>query len=264
MNLFLDIQVYGNGKKHLLTFHGFGKHLDDFKYFAFLEKYYTIHGINLFHHGKSKYPRQRIKKNPLTKTEFTEYIRFYLNENNIDTIDILAYSMGGKFALTLVELMPEKVRNVYLLAPDGLSLNPWYVFAANTKAGNFFTKNYIKDASFLAGLTQAFYRFGVIPEKLKKFVLIQIESRSIRLLVYKVWLSFRKIRPNIKQVKKHSLQHNIKFIILLGKYDSVIKHKLGNKFIKDIENNCELFKLECGHNLFNEEATLLLKSSLEK
>ena len=102
----------------MLAFHGFGRTLDDFKTFKqSLCSQYNIHGFNLFHHGNAEYPNDRITSNTLTKPELKDMLAAYLEAHNIERFSLLAYSIGGRVALCMMEWFPEKVDAVYLYAP---------------------------------------------------------------------------------------------------------------------------------------------------
>ena len=48
-----------------------------------------------------------------------ENIREFLRKENISRFDVAGFSMGGRFALATLEAFPEKIGNVFLIAPDG-------------------------------------------------------------------------------------------------------------------------------------------------
>jgi pimeloyl-ACP methyl ester carboxylesterase len=57
--------------------------------------------------------------------------------------------MGGRVALVLLELMPERVKSLLLLAPDGFKINLIYKFASETKLGRSMYKYLIDHPGWL-------------------------------------------------------------------------------------------------------------------
>ena len=107
----LEYYTYGTGKTPLLAFHGFGRHAKDYKAFETLfgEKY-TIYAFNLFHHGVSEYPEERISQDTFTKHEFKQLFAKFFSENKIEKTAIMGYSLGGKIALMFTEFFFRKSR----------------------------------------------------------------------------------------------------------------------------------------------------------
>lgn len=99
-----------NGNRPLLMFHGYGQDASVFKH---IEGY----SIELFFHGNSIWNKG---EEPLEKSEWKDIIDEFLNKNNITTFSVLGFSMGGKFALATLEAFPGRVKEIILLAPDGV------------------------------------------------------------------------------------------------------------------------------------------------
>ena len=60
-------------------------------------------------------------------------------------IHMLAYSMGGRVALQLLQVMPEQIASLVLMAPDGLHKNKWQWLATKTKIGNLIFRSVMKN-----------------------------------------------------------------------------------------------------------------------
>src|SRR5690349_23491442 len=98
----------GNGKHPLLVFHGFGQ--DHTLYVPLLKSLsprYTLYIVDLFFHGKSEWNEG---EQPLEKKTWNNIVQVLLHDNNITSFSILAYSLGGKFALATVEGFPQRVK----------------------------------------------------------------------------------------------------------------------------------------------------------
>ena len=93
----LEYKLFGSGAEYILAFHGMGREADDFTIFEnTLGKRYTIVAVNLFHHGNSKYPTDRLFHKQIKKKEFVELIEQLLLKEQINRFAIMGYSLGGE------------------------------------------------------------------------------------------------------------------------------------------------------------------------
>src|SRR5690606_39104218 len=121
----------GNGKHPLLVFHGFGQ--DHTLYVPLLRSLsakYTLYIVDLFFHGKSEWNEG---ERPLEKSAWAGIMKVLLQEQNISRFSILAYSLGGKFALAMLEEFPDRIEKLFLVAPDGIKTSFWYSMATYPK-----------------------------------------------------------------------------------------------------------------------------------
>lgn len=78
---------------------------------SLLQNDFEIHSLTFKGHGGNEIPEI-----DFTMAGFAAEVITYLNENNIDTISIFGYSMGGYVGLYLAKHFPEKVTKIYTLA----------------------------------------------------------------------------------------------------------------------------------------------------
>jgi pimeloyl-ACP methyl ester carboxylesterase len=246
----LEYYTYGTGKKALLAFHGFGRHAKDYKVFESLfgEKY-TIYAFNLFHHGDSEYPKNRISKNTFTKYEFKQLFTQFFRENNIEQSAIMGYSLGGKIALMFTEVFAEKVESLWLFAPDGIKKNFWYFIASNTSVGRGVYKYFLENPQLFFSMVNGMHKTRLINDKIKKFAINNMDEKEKRELVYKVWLTFKDTNPNMKLCIQNIKKQDIPVYQFFGKNDKVIKPKLGDWFSKQISQVENYHVLDAGHVL---------------
>lgn len=114
-NLLYTDRIQGNGPP-LLMLHGWGMSLEDIKPLGhLLSPQADIHLVDLPGFGHSPYPGE-----VWNSFQYANRLVAYLNENNIDQIDLLGHSFGGKVALSLANLYPTRVRKLILIATSGL------------------------------------------------------------------------------------------------------------------------------------------------
>jgi len=98
--------------QHLLLLHGAIGAKDQLQPLAQqLSDKYTVHTINFSGHGGSTIPEE-IFSIPL----FAAQVLTYLEENNIDKVNVFGYSMGGYVAMYLAKNDPQKINKCITLA----------------------------------------------------------------------------------------------------------------------------------------------------
>lgn len=246
----LEYITFGTGPTPLLAFHGFGRHAKDFAVFEELYgKKYTIYAFNLFHHGESEYPQERVEQNTFTKHEFRALFSSLFASNNIDKMAVMGYSLGGKIALMFTEIFPEKVESLWIFAPDGIKKNIWYFIASNTMIGRSIYKYFLENPQLFFSMVNGMHRTKLINDKIKKFAMNNMDEKEKRELVYKVWLTFKDTNPNMNMCIQNIRKFNIPVYQFFGKNDKVIQPKLGDWFSKKIGQEENYHILQAGHLL---------------
>ncbi len=237
----------------MLAFHGFAMSSKDFYYFKSLyDGLFEVTAPNHFFHEQAVYPSSRKHQQPLSKKELAEFYMNLLEIKNSEKITLMGYSMGGKIALLLLEYFPEKIERVFLMAPDGLYMNPWYKLIVFTSLGRKLMRKTLNNPEIYFRLSTLAYKLGLINEKLYHFFDENMKSKEARLQVYDTWLGYRKIIPDLKKVVSHINDNKIPVHLLIGEFDSIITTKIGNKFqVKS--DYIQMHDLPCGHMMNNEK-----------
>ena len=211
----------GNGKEPLLVFHGFGQ--DHTLYVPLLKSLspkYTLYIVDLFFHGKSEWNEG---ETPLEKSTWNNILAVLLQEQKISSFSVLAYSLGGKFALTAVEGFHERINQVFLLAPDGISTSFWYSMATYPKVFRQFFKSMILHHNRFLWIAQKLNQSSLVDKGLIRFADYQMNSQSKRERVYYSWVVFRHLAFNLKKIGRLINENNIRLTMVVGKYDKVIR-----------------------------------------
>ena len=117
---------FGQGPRLAICFHGYGETADSF---VFLERsaghLYTFYALDLPYHGQTDWLDPAIT--PKELKELIEGLVYStstsLNPSSPPLISLIGFSLGGRVALSLYQTMPEQIKKLVLLAPDGLKLN---------------------------------------------------------------------------------------------------------------------------------------------
>ncbi|MDX5422580.1 MAG: alpha/beta hydrolase [Hymenobacteraceae bacterium] len=257
----LHYRVIGHGSKVMLAFHGYGQSSG---YYLPMERAlgndYTIYAFDLFFHGGSQLNKHNM---PLTKEFLGELIAHFLEKHQIGRFSLMGFSMGGKFVLTLVEYMPQRIEELFLIAPDGIRTSFWYNIA--TYPGwlqQLFKRTVLKPEPFFK-LLQVLNKYNVVHKSLLRFAHYQMDSTPKRLRVYRSWIGFRELNFDIRHIVSLLNRHKVAVTMFLGEYDQIISPKRVGVFVDALDRG-ELVLLKTGHSyLLQDVAELLHRKRME-
>ncbi|MEP6683201.1 MAG: alpha/beta hydrolase [Parafilimonas sp.] len=243
----INYYVFGNGAKTLFCLHGYGENGNSF---SFLEKSfesaYTLYAIDFPIHGNTKWN----EKKPFTINDLF-VITQMIQQNKDQKFSLLGYSMGGRFAMELLQKFSYKIEQIALVAPDGLHANIWYWMSTQTKMGNkLFFKTMQKPAWFFTSIN-AGGKLNILNKSVVKFVHHFLDDNQQRILLYKRWTCMRKVKPDLIAIKKICAEKNIQLNFLFGRYDRIILSKRANIF--NNAKNISIKIIEAGHQLLKEK-----------
>ena len=246
----LHYEKLGNGPKVLMDFHGYGQDLYYFLPVAeALGEQFTIYAFDLFFHGKSWLEKEHA---PLTKAFLTQLIRRFLAKEHITRFSVTGFSMGGKFALTVLESFPEQIHSFYLVAPDGIKTSFWYNVATYPGwLAGFFKRTVVKPKPFFR-MVYTMNRYKLMHPSLLRFASHQMNSPAKRLKIYKSWTGFRLLTFDIPEIARLLNRHKIPVIMFFGVFDKIITAK-ALAFFTDALENARVVTLKTGHTHLLEE-----------
>ncbi len=253
-NLVIEYLIFGTGDETLLCFHGFGRKAEDFEVFLpLLKEHQRIISINLFAHQNSFFPEERIEKQPLLPQEWKALIDAFCIQMHIRKFHLFGYSMGGRICLKTLELMPERVSSVLLIAPDGLKVNMLYRFASGTALGRWMYRKLIDNPKPLFAVADFLHALKLLSHKLHRFTYVHLDTKEKRQQVHDAWLIYKRIFPDLHKLATIINNSDLPFNMIFGKYDSVIRPQLGAKFSVLIGSEKHLHIIEAGHRLMTEQ-----------
>lgn len=242
--------IYGVGKRIMFAFHGFGNHASDFK--GLEEELgidYTIISVNLFFHGNSSILRRFVEEGFSTE-DMKELMQSLMSRFPAEKYSLIGFSLGGRIALKLVELFPDLVDRLYLLAPDGLIVSRFYKYSTFNKTGRKLF-NWAKDQpNTLIRLAGILKKLRLLDDKKYQLAMYHLESKEYRYRVYDVWMVFRRIRPKLEQIRTTISEKKISVDLFFGKYDRIILAEWGAILQKGLEKQVNTTLIDTGHQLF--------------
>lgn len=235
----------GKGGQTLIAFHGFGQSSEVFKDLAIsLSDTYTVYLIDIFFHGSSTWESG---EQPLEKPFWNALINKFLHEQSITTFSLLGFSMGGKFALATLEAFASQVKEIFLLAPDGIKTSMWYSLATYPVSLRKLFRSMIQKPQRFHAVANFAFRMGFIDKGILRFVESQMNTEEKRKQVYYSWVVFRHLTFDMNLIANLINQHAIRLVMILGKFDKVITAKNMNLLLRQVKTY-QLETPETGHN----------------
>ncbi|RBL93756.1 alpha/beta fold hydrolase [Chitinophaga flava] len=248
----------GTGPQLLICLHGFGESAAHFAPLAAgLGDMFTIVALDMPLHGETKWNEER----PFEKTDLEAIIQLVLERQGKERFSLLGYSMGGRLALCLVEIMASRIDHLIMLAADGLRNNPWHMFVTQTSVGNKLFKYNTDHPQLFFALLKGWRKLGLLNQSVYKFALHRMDKTEKRLQVYNVWTTMRRMMPDKKKCKQLLARYNVLTLLIFGKYDRVIPPVLGTRFM-DGSFTCKMLVLEKGHQLISKELGSIIKTNI--
>ena len=251
----LSYQVFGEGNQTVICLHGHGRSSDDFHFLA--QNNLRVISIDLFFHGESLAPKSRITRNPISWSEIQPVFEKLFIEEKIAQFHVLAFSQGGRFALLLLEYLPERIQSFTLLAPDGLNNKSFYNWSSRRR---FFRSLFIrwqKKPEKLQKLANTAVKLKMMRPKVRDFVHHFSSDSETMKRAANTWMAFRKLQPNPIKTGEIIRTFPIELKIIMGKYDQVIRPIQAKIFLKNAGLPEKIIQIENGHDFFK-------PSSIEK
>jgi pimeloyl-ACP methyl ester carboxylesterase len=247
---------FGTGTRTAFCFHGYG---EDAVSFSFLEKYagteYTFFAIDLPFHGHTKWNEGY----DCSVTDIKLIIErimdhgAHLPATGNRKLTLIGYSLGGRIALALFENIPTSIERLVLFAPDGLKVNFWYWLSTQASVGNKLFYFTMKRPSWFFGFLKGLNKLRLVNASIFKFVNYYIGDKEVRTLLYARWTTLRKLKPNIRRIKKQINTHLTTVRLVYGMHDRIILPTVGEKFRKGIEKHCTISVIRSGHQVLHEK-----------
>ena len=253
-NNILEYEEISKGSKKILCFNGYGKLTKDFHVFKdFFALDINAIAVNLPYHGNSTWNIGLANKEEL----FTALLKHLGWEEN--KVHLFAYSIGARYAYSLAQLFPEKIKSIYLLAPDGIFPNVISNLATFNPAGKRLMNAFINHAGFIIFILKYLKNVKILSENDFAFFMRKISTKQDRQMLQKVWKEVYTTTPSFKELfvsTKNGLEpveklNSIQWNIFLGTKDKVFPYKKIKKLIP-ICDNITIHSWDSGHAMLKE------------
>ena len=252
---------WGEGNRVLFAFHGYGESAASFRFLAAaLARDFTVIAIDMPFHGETEWNEGHLFA-PGDLLGLLSEIAAGLPGGG-EEWSLLGYSMGGRVALQLVELAPEKIRWLVLLAPDGLRVNPWYWLATQTGPGNRLFEYTMRHPGWFFFLLRAANGLRMVNPSVYKFTLHYIDDAEVRRLLYTRWTVMSGFTPLPGVISEIVRRRGMSVHLLYGRFDRMIKWQRGEKFRRRCAPFCQLTVVPSGHQLLQSKFMEVIVSAL--
>lgn len=252
-NVFLDdiqlsYEVYGSGDTVILCFHGNSKSAEDFQFLA--KESRTVISVHLFLHGYSTFSPERITENLIKKHHVIQLIEEILDQEKVDQFHWVAYSQGGLFTLTAFPSFAERIKSIFLIAPDGMNEKGFYTWSQHKWWARKLFKRWVEKPQELMTISRVLAKGKIIHPKLVEFLAYYTSDQDRLDMAYETWSAFRDLQPSDEEVKKAIEQHDINFNLIVGEHDKIITTKTAQQFLEKINKEKALKVIPYGHDVF--------------
>ncbi|HEY8398541.1 MAG TPA: alpha/beta hydrolase [Flavihumibacter sp.] len=243
----IHYQLYGTGPDWVLALHGYGESGESFRALAeILGDRYRFICPDLPLHGETTW-----SEDCMLPSDLADMTQLFLTKYSISQITLAGYSMGGRLAITLVTEIPERIKSIWLMAPDGWVINPWYRFATQTGMGNRIFKIVMERPKILLKGFDLARRIRLVDRSRYKFAGYFLNDPTERQALYDRWTCYRKCHPDKKQLVRILQEHQISIVQFFGELDRIIRPE-GARWIQSaLPQLVQTHILKTGHRLLD-------------
>lgn len=242
-----------------MCFHGYGQDGSVFEVFEpALGKRFSVVSVDLPFQGKTIWR----EKEKLSVEGLREFMEAFFREIGAEgKISIMAYSIGGNYALGFISLFSEHVNNLWLIAADGLKSKPAFNFITKTRLGRWLFGVFILYPAWVFYWLKLAGVLGLASKRVLRFYYSTIDSRIKRKVMMQRWASTARIAVRPKRAIDAINRAGIRVCLIFGKHDSVIPVQNAVRFHKKIPSS-KLVVVDTGHKLLVPETNKILEESL--
>lgn len=199
----------GTGEKCMLAFHGFGQNPQVFEYLENILPEYTIFSFDLLSFGREP-----------SKSQVLKLFEKFFQKQQIEKFNLLAFSIGAKVALVILENFSEKIEKITLIAPDGFEKRFWYQFATSIWGKPLFWQ-FVRHPQWIYPIADFLSKISLISKVKYKQIKNFTDTPPKRLLLWKTWLSQKNFSPQLKNISQILAQKTMKMQIFLAHQDEL-------------------------------------------
>lgn len=252
----------GDGSQVVIGFHGYGLTAESFLSFARgMETECSFFLFDLPYHGGTRTERSFLFDHDGLKRWLLDFLHTIERSGKVH---LLAYSLGGNFALSLMQACPENIHSVALIAADGLAPKPGFRLLTRTMAGKAFFQGFIRFPQPIFFLFDLIRRLKWLPEKVIDFYRASSDTELKRQLLYSRWRSVSGIFPDLGVIIRQKDQFRTSVLMIFSRNDKVIPWKYARKFADKMGVYAEMIELNDGHQLLNRSNAELWQNWLKK
>lgn len=231
-----------------LAFHGIGQDASAFAPFGDqlagrrMDDTHTLYSLNLPYHGPAAdWPLE------ITKTYWQRLLTDFLATHQIDRFSVIGFSMGGRFALVTAELFADRLDGLMLLAPDGVTEDPWFRLGTSTAPGRALLRFVLNHTPVFHRLGQGLVGLKLLNPALLRFAEATMRTPGQRTQLYRSWVGFRTLTVDVPELARTLTAQGVATYLILGQFDAVLSRAHMQPLLR-VMPACRLLVLPTGHN----------------
>lgn len=234
----------GRGKILLLAFHGVGNSAMLFKPLAGeLADTHTLLAIDLPGHGQTRWSGNTFTDDDLMAIVYSVKLHY-----QVERLELLGYSLGGKLALTVAQNKPLWISVLYLVAPDGIRKNFWYHFATRNRLGRHLFNRVPEHPQTFLKIARLFHKLRLLSRNHLKTTAKVLSRPAALEQIRKIWPMYSAIPvPDAFDTFNKALTP---LHLICGKHDRIFPYAAYKTYIKRFKNG-HFHLLESGHLLLH-------------
>lgn len=236
----------GSGPKLVMAFHGYA---NDAALFNFLEHSdYTVLSFDLPFQGKTVGVEGHLLDKKLLKAMVSELMEQF----KVQKIGLVGFSLGARVCLCIAEQMPLQLRNIVLIAPDGIIHNYFFRLLTGSIIGRTSFRGFVRFGEYYIRAFSFLHQLNLVNRSLFKFAMQYIRTKESRKMLYNIWMSTSKLIPDLGKINRQIRTNRYQVHLLMGQNDQVIPVKNAVRF-KANNPNIILHVFDRGHNMLDFE-----------
>lgn len=254
----LHFHKMGQGAKLMVALHGFAQSAAHFKVLEeYLADHFTIYALDLPFHGQTEWHHSSYEPQ-----DVLAWVDLVLQQEQQKTCYLLGHSLGGRIWLScLVQLLP-KVKDVFLLAPDGLATKGMLLPDAIPTWGRKGLAKTIHKPNWLLKLAYGLHRHHLLSPFAHQYLQYHFRSDNRQKRVLSTWISLGKFRIRMSHINNAlNTKKETKIFTFLGKDDPLIVSDRVQEIV-DALPQMELTLLAGGHQMINKNVAMEIKKRL--
>jgi pimeloyl-ACP methyl ester carboxylesterase len=220
----------GSGPRAIVALHGYGRDGKDFlKAVKQSDKELTLYAIDLPYHGQTAWNTEYYNQ-----TQLREIISLLVAQEDIRQFTAVGHSLGGRLWLVLAPYFAERLKSLWLLAPDGLATRNMSLFehlpipVRTTLAA---ARRYPKTLLSIANVA---YQWSIIDARAVRFLKHHLSNEGMMLNLVNTWKSIYHFSVNKKQLKRSLSPQQYPVYFVIGARDQVIDTKKMQSWVDGI------------------------------
>lgn len=258
----LHYYEYGSGDDVLIAFHGFGMRGNQFsKLENALGKRFKIYSFDLFFHGETRLKDDSVDtiRKGLNTHEIADTIHAFLASKGKkdSSFSLLSYSIGAKFALTILQEFPTKINKAFFIAADGFENNLVLKICSSKHINNWLLK-LVYNPKILNRILNTLYKAHYIDKSLHRILSFEFSTEAYRMISYKTITYYSRLKFDRQHLAQLINRNSIETHFFFGKKDKLFPAGIATRFGQLLaQPNIHIF--EEGHELINEKLNAYLK-----